>query len=145
MGLVQLPQIQDYWKKNEVLATPFFPSIMSRDCFQNISRYLHLNDSTQQKKCGEEGYDKLFKVRPLLDHFSAMFSLYYQPAQHVSIDEMMIGTRCRVAFLQYMPKNPQDLGSRCGCLQKPKQDMYWTFRRTQVQKKTIITKALPIE
>ena len=94
MGLIQLPQIQDYWNKNEVLATPFFPSIMSCDRFQNILRYLHLNDSSQQKKHGEDGYDALYKVRPLLDHFSAVFPLYYQPAQHINIDEMMIGTRC---------------------------------------------------
>ena len=70
MGLIQLPQLQDYWNKDEVLATPFFSSIMSRD----------LTDSTRQKKHGKEGYDPLFKVRPLLDHFSAMFLLYYQPA-----------------------------------------------------------------
>ena len=93
---------------------------MSRDSFQNILRYLHLNDSTQQKKCGEEGYDKLFKVRPLLDHFSAMFLLYYQPAQHVSIDEMIIGTRCRVAFLQYMPKKPTRFGIKVWVLAEAK-------------------------
>lgn len=32
------------------------------------------------------------------------FSQYYQPSRHFSIDEMMIGTICRIAFLQYIPK-----------------------------------------
>jgi len=50
MELLRLPQIRDYWSRSSVLSMPFFPSIMSRDRFQNILRYLHLNDSRGQKK-----------------------------------------------------------------------------------------------
>lgn len=109
MGLLRLPQIRDYWSKSKILSTPFFSSVMSRDRFQTILRYLHLNDSSLQKKAGEEGYDRLYKIRPLLDHLVAVYSLYYQAAQHVSIDEMMIGTRCKVSFLQYMPKKTNQI------------------------------------
>ena len=28
--------------------------------------------------------------------------IYYRPSPELSIDEMMIGTRCRISFLQYM-------------------------------------------
>ena len=110
MGLLRLPQIRDYWSKSEVLATPWFRSIFSRDRFLQILRYLHLNDSSNQKKYGEDGYDPLYKVRPLLDHLAGVLPVYYQPTQQLSIDEMMVGTRCRVAFLQYMPKKPTKFG-----------------------------------
>ena len=73
MGLLKLPRVGDYWSRNEVLATPWFSSILPRDRFLRILRYLHLNDSSKQKKYGEVGYDQLFKVRPLLDHLSAVF------------------------------------------------------------------------
>ena len=56
MGLLRLPQIKDYWSKSEVLAIPWFSSIMARDWFVAILRYLHLADSSQQKKKGETGY-----------------------------------------------------------------------------------------
>lgn len=36
MGMLRLPQIRDYWACNHVLATPWFPSIMSRDRFISI-------------------------------------------------------------------------------------------------------------
>ena len=49
-------------------------------------------------------------MRPLLDHLAAIFPIYYQPAQQISIDEMMIGTRCKVSFLQYLPKKPTRFG-----------------------------------
>ena len=46
----------------------------------------------------------------MVDHLSAVFSKYYQPSRQLSIDEMMIGTQCRISFLQYMPKKPTRFG-----------------------------------
>jgi len=94
MGMLKLPQIRDYWATDDIISTPWFPSIMSRDRFVEILRYLHLVDTSLQKKKGEDGYDVLFKIRPLIDHFSAVFPCYYEPAQQLSVDEMMVGTRC---------------------------------------------------
>ena len=92
MGMLRLPRVKDYWSTSNVLSTPWFRSIMSRDRFLEILRYLHLVDSSQQKKKGEEGYDPIFKVRLLVDHLNAVFSEYYKPSRYLSIDEMMIGT-----------------------------------------------------
>ena len=82
--------------------------------------YLHLVDSSLQKKTGEVGYDLLFKVRSLLDHLAAVFPRYYQPVREVSIDEMVIGTRCRISFLQYMPQKPCKFGVKVWVLAEVK-------------------------
>ena len=74
MGLSKLPQICDYWSKEQVLATPWFPAIMSRDHYFLILQYFHLVDSSLQKKKGETGYNPLFKVRPPCCHFSYVLS-----------------------------------------------------------------------
>ena len=103
MGLLKLPQIRDYWSTNEVLAMPWFPAVMSRDHFFTINGFIHLADSSKQKMEDEEGYDALYKVKPLIDHLTAVFSKYYQPARELSLDEMTIGTRCRISFLQCIP------------------------------------------
>ena len=42
MGLVNQENIQDYWSTDEVLSTPFFPQIMSRDKFMNILSFFSL-------------------------------------------------------------------------------------------------------
>ena len=81
MGILWLPQVRDNWVKSAILSVPWFSSIMPRDRFFQIMRHLQLVDSSQQKKKGEDGYDPLFKVRPLLDHLSAVFLRYYQPSQ----------------------------------------------------------------
>lgn len=49
MGMLHLLQVRDYWSTGEILATPWFPSIMSRDRFFKILCYLHLVDSAKQK------------------------------------------------------------------------------------------------
>jgi hypothetical protein len=73
-------------------------------------KYPHLVDPEKQKRKREEGYDPLYKIRPLVDHLSAVFARYYNPERHLSIDEMMIGTRCCIAFLQYLPNKPTKFG-----------------------------------
>lgn len=90
MGMLQLPQVRDYWATSGILDTPWFASIMPCDRFYAILRYLHLVDSSLQKKNGEDGYDALFKIHTLTDHLSAVFPRYYQPGQCMSVDEMMI-------------------------------------------------------
>ena len=65
-------------------------------CITTSSKGEHKNligclDSLLQKKQEEEeGYDCLFNT-------GAVFPLE-QPQQHLSIDEMMIGTYCRISF-----------------------------------------------
>ena len=52
IGMLHLPRVRDYWSMNTILAMPWFPLVMSRDHFLIILRYIHLVDSSQQKKAG---------------------------------------------------------------------------------------------
>lgn len=52
MGLLRLPQVRDYWSTSTILSVPWFRSIMPRDRFFLIMQYLHLFDSSDQKKRG---------------------------------------------------------------------------------------------
>ena len=40
MGMLRLPQIRDYWATDDIISTPWFPSIISRDSFVEILRYV---------------------------------------------------------------------------------------------------------
>lgn len=128
MGMLRLPQVRDYWAHDEIFSTPWFPSIMARDRFFKIMRYIHVVDNSLQKKKGEDGYDPLFKVRPLTDHLSAVFPQYYHPGRHLSIDEMMIGTRCKISFLQYLPKKPTKFGIKVFVNSESKSGYVLTFQ-----------------
>ena len=41
MGLLRLPQVRDYWSTSEILSTPWFSTIMSRDRFFAIMKYVY--------------------------------------------------------------------------------------------------------
>ncbi|GFW62033.1 uncharacterized protein TNCV_1684641 [Trichonephila clavipes] len=48
---------------------------------------IHLNDNNLMPKKSEKNLDKLYKVRPLLDHLSEMFFKVFKPGQKQAIDE----------------------------------------------------------
>ena len=58
----------------------------------------------------DPGYDKLWKVRPLLDIVCKRSLELYSPHPQISVDESMIGTKSRLSFIQYMPKKPVKWG-----------------------------------
>ena len=79
-----------------------FRDIMSSRRFELLLKFLHLNNSKKQPARGQPGYDKLYKVRPLLEAVVKNFQAEYTPSENLSIDESMIGFKGRLAFLQYM-------------------------------------------
>ena len=107
MGIVDLPRVSDFWSTDPILQHPWFRTVMSRNRFLEISRYLHFNDNSKQQSSPP---DKLFKVRPVIESLSSAFAAHYVPSRNISIDEQMIGTKCRVSFIQYLPKKPKKWG-----------------------------------
>src|SRR5215469_7376364 len=79
---------------------------MSRKRYDWFLSHLHLSDNTLAKKRGEEGYDRLFKVRPYLSHLSESFLKCYNPSEQQSIDESMIKFKGRSSLKQFMPLKP---------------------------------------
>jgi len=83
MGIVQKPTIHLYWRTTSTIQTPFFPSIMSRDRFLQIMPYLHFTDNQEEVTVkNSPNYDKLFKVRKLLDLFLRRLSEVYNPERN---------------------------------------------------------------
>ena len=112
MGLVVLPQIEDAWSTKWPFATTTFSSILKRDRFSLILRFLHLNDSTQYIPKGQPGYDPLYKLRPFMEPLLDNFKSTYKLGREIAVDESMIGFKGRLHFIQYMPKKPTKWGMK---------------------------------
>jgi len=109
MGVVQLPSADDYWSIDPILAHPWFRSVFTRFRFRQILRYLHVADNSKALQRSDPSYDKLWKVRYLVDVLSTRCLELHNPPQ-ISVDESMIGTKCRLSFIQYLPKKPVKWG-----------------------------------
>ena len=114
MGLDGGRCIKDFWKTDEPIShKPWFSTVMSRDRYCAILRYLHFNDQ-------EDPADKLTKVRPLLNRFVANSQSHYTPAKNISIDEQLLGTKNRISFLQYLPLKHKKFGIKVWMLAEAK-------------------------
>ena len=106
MGLVRLPSMYDYWSTNPIYRYSVIADRITRDRFFEIHRYLHFVDNTTLSAYGSTTYDKIGKVRPLIDYLNDRFVSMYDPHCEVSIDEAMIKFKGRSSMKQYMPKKP---------------------------------------
>jgi len=107
MGIVNMLRAHYYWSTNPVLNHPWFRTVMPRDRFYLIQKYLHFNDNSLAVNKDHPHHDKLFKIRPVLDIVNETFRLHYSPGMNVSVDEQMIGTKAKLSFIQYLPKKPK--------------------------------------
>ena len=112
MGFVQLPQIEQAWSTKWPFASSTISSIMKRDRYSLILRFLHLNDNSEYIPKGQPGHDPLYKIRPFAEALIKNCQLSYNLGRDVSIDESMIGFKGRLHFVQYMPDKPTKWGMK---------------------------------
>ena len=117
MGIVVMPRCDQCWS-NETRFSPIADNI-SRDRFHEITRYIHFNDNNLLVLNRDDPqYDRLYKVRPLLDKLRAQF-LKIDAEEKQSVDEQMIPFNGKKNKLRvYLPKKPKKWGfkvfSHCG-------------------------------
>jgi len=68
MGIIRLPELEDYWKTSWVAAIPFFSRVLARDRFESIFWMLHVSHSTGQV------LKKINKVQLFLDKIGQIVS-----------------------------------------------------------------------
>ena len=84
MGIIHLPAVDDYWRRDPLLRYAPIADRITRDRFRELSRYLHFVDNDTLVPRDSPGYDRLGKVRPLIDHLSNKFEELYQPHREVA-------------------------------------------------------------
>ena len=73
MGIKKMPSYRDHWSSSPDLHDDYIANLMPVKRFSWILSNLHLNDNTLQPKRDDSGFDKLYKVRPFLEHLSTKF------------------------------------------------------------------------
>ena len=127
MGIVNMPDMQQYWSTTWPFTSTNFSSIMSRDRFLLVLKFLHLADNTKMAAKGEHGYDPLYKLRHLLSTLVQSYKKSYTMKKEVSVDESIISYKGRLSFLQYMPKKPHKWGMKAWVLAEAATGYTWNF------------------
>ena len=116
MGLVPLPAVDDYWRRDPLFHYAPIADRISRKRFREITCYLHYADNTHLPQPGEPGYDRLGKVRGIMGKVQEQFTALYKPHCECAIDEAMIPFQGRSSLKQYMPAKPVKRGIKVWCL-----------------------------
>ena len=106
MGVNPMHSFTDYCSRDDAYHCGAMTKRISRDRFKEISRYLHFADNSTLAPSGTPRYDRLGKVRPLLEHLQERFKVVYNPGEHLAVDKAMIKFLGRSTLKQYMPKKP---------------------------------------
>lgn len=110
LGIKKLLSYKDYWSSAPDLHDRYIASFMPLHRFGWLLSHLHLNDNNLVPPKSSPTYDKLYKVRPMLDILQRNFRINYKPSEKVAIDESMIKFKGRSSLKQYMPKKPVKRG-----------------------------------
>jgi len=108
MGHTVQGRLRDYWTKMEQLCCPFYGQMMARARYYHILRFLHFTDSNRNPV--DRTGDRLWKLRDLFEIPRTNFSKFYNPSEHLAIDEVIVKFRGRVLFKRYIPKKRRRFG-----------------------------------
>ena len=77
----------------------------------HILHYLHFTDNDKEIDHNDKNYDRLCKIRETFDMLNVAYSKFYNPSEHLAIDEVIILFKWRVVFKQYIPKKHKRFGT----------------------------------
>ena len=110
MGINRLPEIRDYWCNSECLHYSPITDRITRDRFEQITRFLHIADDDTLPARG--GYFRLQEVDPVISTLKENFRTAYYPNREVCIDDAIIPFKGRSSMKQYVPLKPKPV--KCG-------------------------------
>ena len=120
MGVIRKSDTKDYWSTDPLIATPYFGSIMSRNRYLEIARFLHLSDNSVELPPDTSAHKvRLKKLGSLVECVNASFQAAHVPGEFVSLDEIMVPFKGRTYLKQYMPKKPIKWGIKIWGLADP--------------------------
>ena len=103
-SLVKMPSTRMYWSKEFYFDK--VAGIMTINRFERIKKCLHCNDNLARPvNCT----DKLFKIRPAVDHLKQKFT-ELTPAEKHCIDEQVVLFKGKTSLKQYNPQKPKKWG-----------------------------------
>ena len=91
------PTIAEYWKVDNLIGNDGIQNKMIRNRFREVLQNLHFADNKENDKT-----DKVFKMRPVIDHLKSKFSEVLSNDSEQSMDKHMVKFKGRSGMKQYI-------------------------------------------
>ena len=110
MGIDSKPHYNMYWSTDEFIGNAGFKKTMTCNRYEKLTQYFHVADRQSEPERRSPNYDRLFKIRPIMNTVKETSYKYYKPHREMAIDEGMIKFAGRNSMKQYMPAKPVKRG-----------------------------------
>ncbi|XP_053613238.1 piggyBac transposable element-derived protein 1-like isoform X2 [Plodia interpunctella] len=107
MSVQKFQNTRSYW--HPVYGYGPVSCVMPVNKFERIKLSLHFQNNDLHKPVGHADHDRLFKIRPVIEHLKARFSTLPMD-QRLSVDEQMCATKVAHFLKQYLPNKPHKWG-----------------------------------
>ena len=122
MACAKLPNTRLYWSKIHRNAN--VADEMSQTRWERIKQNIHFNDNTNQiENTDDPNFDRMFKIRPLVDHFQRKVQRTPM-SEYLSVDEQMVPYKGNHSCKQYVAKKPKKWGYKIFVLADEKGIVY---------------------
>ena len=122
MSIIQAPNIDLYWSTHVLFHGLWGRAFMSRFRYKQIQCFLKASNPLT-----EDRRDKLTKVRFLHNYLKMKCLKFFQPNEHVSVDERMVQNKGRYSFRQFMKDKPTKWGMKVWVLADSKTGYTYNF------------------
>lgn len=100
MEEIRLRRLKDYWKRSRLYAFPIFQNMMSRNRFLSIMGALSFNTVVPPVDEAVKNDDKLYRLRPLIDHFNNIIVSFPIPGV-ITFEESLKAFKDNTLFVNY--------------------------------------------
>ncbi|KAK8779772.1 hypothetical protein V5799_018886 [Amblyomma americanum] len=107
MSIMKLPQTRMYWSERFRISQ--VADTITRDRWEEIKQSLHFNDNQEAPDLNNAERDRLYKVRPLLDHVVSKCR-EIPKSQKLCVDEQLVPFKGGSSLKQYLPNKPKKWG-----------------------------------
>ena len=117
--LLSINSVRNYsnaWKETSSQYLINLHRLLSKDCFEQISSFLHIVTTAEESNLSPH---KLNKILPLHETIKKRCLSLYQPLQQLSIDERMVKSKARTHFWQYIRNKTTKWGYKYWVLADP--------------------------
>ena len=90
IGIHTLPELRHYGSSDNLLGVPAVVNLITKTRFKKLTENIHCNDNTKAMPRGEAGYDRLHKLRPVIDALNSRLKEVYIPSSVMVVDESMV-------------------------------------------------------
>jgi len=103
LGIQHVRNHHKAWSVSKAQHLTRLQDLITCQRFELIGCFLHVATPQEEEASPE---DHLRKLRPFLEHLKSNCLTYYQPLQHLSVDERMVKSKPRCHMVQYVHNKP---------------------------------------